>query len=63
MTVGVYCTWVDAILTFITAGESFWTAYKVVPKASTLLLTGIVAMLSTGLADGTLAWNLIFVFL
>ncbi|PBK62480.1 hypothetical protein ARMSODRAFT_1061455 [Armillaria solidipes] len=62
-TVGVYCEWVDAILTFITAGESFWTAYNATPTTSTRLTEGIVACLSTNLADATLARDLIIVFI
>ncbi len=62
-TVSVYYTWVDAILILFTAGESFWTAYyNGVSKASTILTLGIVAALSTGLADATLARDLILVF-
>ncbi len=61
-TVGVYCAWVEAILIFITAGKSFWTEYNVTPKVSTLLAEEIAAILSTVLADATLAWDLICVF-
>ncbi len=61
-TVGICCSWVDDIFTFITAGESFWTAFNVIPKASTLLTGGIVAALTTGLADATLVWDLIVGF-
>ncbi len=62
-TVNICHSWVDDIFTFITAGESFWTEYRVTPSASMLLLTrGVGAALSTGLADATLARDLILVF-
>ncbi len=58
-TVGLYCEWADAYLAFITNGENFWTAYNSIPHLSILLTVGIVAILSTVLADATLAWDLI----
>ncbi len=60
-TVAIYCVWVDAILAFVTAEESFWTAYNVAPKVSTQLTANIVAILSMVLADATLARDLIYV--
>ncbi len=53
-TVAIYCTWVDAILIFITAGKNCWTEYNVPAKVSTLLAQDIAAILSTVLADATL---------
>ncbi len=58
-TVGLYCEWADVSLTFITDGESFWTACNSTPSPSMLLTIGIVAILSTVLADATLACDLI----
>ncbi|PBK62469.1 hypothetical protein ARMSODRAFT_1024882 [Armillaria solidipes] len=61
-TVDFCCVWANVILTFITDGESFWTAYSAIPKTWMLLEQGINALLSTVLADATLAWDLTFVF-
>ncbi len=61
-TFGLYYDWAYVILTFITAGESSWTEFNAIPKVSTLLTQGIVAALSTGLADATLVWDLIVGF-
>ncbi len=61
-TIGLYYEWMDVGLTFITVGESFWTAFNFIPSTSMLLTVGIGAILSTALADATLAWDLIFVF-
>ncbi|SJL13967.1 uncharacterized protein ARMOST_17419 [Armillaria ostoyae] len=61
-TIGFRFVWAASILTFITDGESFWTAYSAIPKTSTILEQGINGILSMVLADATLAWDLIFVF-
>ncbi|KAK0221144.1 hypothetical protein EDD85DRAFT_796541 [Armillaria nabsnona] len=44
-------------------GESFWTAFKYTPGTPIFLTQGVDAILSTILADTTLAWDSIFVFL
>ncbi len=43
-------------------GENFWTAFKYNPSTQFFLAMGIAAILSMILADATLAWVLIFVF-
>ncbi|KAK0481137.1 hypothetical protein EDD18DRAFT_1363230 [Armillaria luteobubalina] len=56
-TVGFSYEWADVGLTFITDGESFWTAYNATPSISMELSTGIMAILSTVVADTTLIWR------
>ncbi|PBK62444.1 hypothetical protein ARMSODRAFT_980714 [Armillaria solidipes] len=59
----LYNGWaVEIAHTTIPNGRSFWTASKYIPGTPILWTSGIVAILSTILADATLAWNSIFVF-
>ncbi len=48
--------------TTIPNGKGFWTAFEYTPGTPILLTLGIVAILSTILADATLAWNFIIAF-
>ncbi len=43
-------------------GKSFWTAFEYNLGTPIFLTLGINAILSTILADATLAWNLLFIF-
>ncbi|KAK0433260.1 hypothetical protein EV421DRAFT_1441328 [Armillaria borealis] len=56
-TVGICYQWSGIDLMFIAEGGSFWTSYSFVPDTSALAIVGIVALLSTVLADATLIWR------
>ncbi|KAK0209537.1 hypothetical protein IW262DRAFT_1498350 [Armillaria fumosa] len=56
-TVGLYCGWANVNLSLITDGENFWTAYNATPSTSMELTIGIIAILSTVVADATLIWR------
>ncbi|SJL13997.1 uncharacterized protein ARMOST_17449 [Armillaria ostoyae] len=61
-TSGLYEAWaLEIAYTTLPNGKSFWTAFEYTPGTPMPLTFGIVAILSTILADATLAWNLIFV--
>ncbi|KAK0467477.1 hypothetical protein IW261DRAFT_1426574 [Armillaria novae-zelandiae] len=49
----------EIVYTTFPNGESFWTAFEYNPGAPIFLAQGIDAILSTILADTTLAWSLI----
>ncbi|SJL13957.1 uncharacterized protein ARMOST_17409 [Armillaria ostoyae] len=59
----LYNEWAEGILNFITNGESFWVAFTYSNLSTPIVCTdGIDAILSTLLADATLARGSIFVF-
>ncbi|KAK0209551.1 hypothetical protein IW262DRAFT_1468809 [Armillaria fumosa] len=53
---------VQIAYTTLPNGESFWTAFEYNPGTPIALALGIDAILSTILADATLAWTLISAF-
>ncbi|KAK0433286.1 hypothetical protein EV421DRAFT_1910275 [Armillaria borealis] len=62
-TLSLYEGWaLEIAYTTLPNGESFWTAFEYTPGTLILLTLGIDAILSTILADATLAWNSIFIF-
>ncbi|KAK0468889.1 hypothetical protein IW261DRAFT_1573349 [Armillaria novae-zelandiae] len=56
-TIGLYCQWANANLSFLTDGENFWTAFSATPSTSMELTIGIIAIVSTVVADATLIWR------
>ncbi|KAK0468876.1 hypothetical protein IW261DRAFT_1612733 [Armillaria novae-zelandiae] len=56
-TVGLMCQWTNVNLSFLTDGESFWTAFSATPSTSMELTIGIIAIVSTVVADATLIWR------